>query len=149
MFLTGEFYLNNGKSVVDFSQDGIKEYYKSAGLTISDLTDSYGNLTGEVGISMDADKFIWNITKPDGTILSKAMSLFVDSNGNLNLDIQGWIQSNGLNIKDSDGIVTTSISPDGILTSINGDFTGKITATSGTFAGTLNGVSRYFWDINV
>ena len=144
VFLTGEFYLNNGQSIIDFAQNGIKEYYKNAGFTIGDLTDSYGNPTGEVGIIMDANRFVWNITKSDGSVISKAMSLFVDSNGNLNLDIQGWIQSNGLYIKNSDGIVTTSISPDGILTSINGDFTGKITATSGTFAGTLNGVSGTF-----
>ena len=40
VFLTGEFYLNNGKSVVDFSQDGIYEKYGNAGLYIED--DSNG-----------------------------------------------------------------------------------------------------------
>lgn len=36
VFLTGEFYLNNGQSVVDFSQDGVFLKYKKAGLSIAD-----------------------------------------------------------------------------------------------------------------
>lgn len=147
VFLTGEFYLNNGQSIIDFAQNGIKEYYKNAGFTIGDLTDSYGNPTGEVGIIMDANRFVWNITKSDGSVISKAMSLFVDSNGNLNLDIQGWIQSNGLYIKNSDGIVTTSISPDGVLSSINVDLTGKITATLGQIGSfSIDGSGLYYGD---
>jgi hypothetical protein len=140
VFLTGEFYLNNGQTVIDFAQNGIKEYYKNAGFTIGDLTDSYGNPTGEVGIVMDASKFIWNITKPDGSIISKAMSLFVDQNGNINLDVQGWIQSNGLYIKDSNGNVTTSISPDGVFSSINGTLK-NITAEDFNFRGGTIGIN--------
>lgn len=36
VFLTGEFYLNNGQSVVDFSQDQIMLKYKEAGMWIED-----------------------------------------------------------------------------------------------------------------
>lgn len=43
VFLTGEFYLNNGQSVVDFSQDGIILKYKRAGLELLDLYDEQGN----------------------------------------------------------------------------------------------------------
>ena len=140
VFLTGEFYLNNGQSIIDFAQNGIKEYYKNAGFTIGDLTDSYGNPTGEVGIIMDANRFVWNITKSDGSVISKAMSLFVDSNGNLNLDIQGWIQSNGLYVKNSNGDVTTSISPDGVFSSINGTLK-NITAEDFNFRGGTIGIN--------
>lgn len=37
VFLTGEFYLNNGKSVVDFSQDQILLQFGTAGLKISEV----------------------------------------------------------------------------------------------------------------
>lgn len=43
VFLTGEFYLNNGKSIVDVSQDGIILKYKRAGLELLDLYDEQGN----------------------------------------------------------------------------------------------------------
>lgn len=43
VYLTGEFYLNNGKSVVDVSQDGIILKYKRAGLELVDLYDEQGN----------------------------------------------------------------------------------------------------------
>lgn len=43
VYLTGEFYLNNGKSIVDVSQDGIILKYKRAGLELLDLYDEQGN----------------------------------------------------------------------------------------------------------
>lgn len=43
VYLTGNFYLNNGKSVVDVSQDGIILKYKRAGLGLVDLYDEQGN----------------------------------------------------------------------------------------------------------
>lgn len=53
VFLTGEFYLNNGQSVVDFSQDGIFLKYKEAGLSIADDPK-----TGDPIISLEANK-VW------------------------------------------------------------------------------------------
>lgn len=52
VFLTGEFYLNNGQSVVDFSQDGIILKYEEAGLSITNDPDN----PEKTVISIDADK---------------------------------------------------------------------------------------------
>ena len=53
VFLTGEFYLNNGQSVVDFSQDGVFLKYKEAGLSIVDDPE-----TGDPMISLETNK-VW------------------------------------------------------------------------------------------
>lgn len=53
VFLTGEFYLNNGQSVVDFSQDGVFLKYKEAGLSIANDPK-----TGDSIISLEANK-VW------------------------------------------------------------------------------------------
>ena len=53
VYLTGNFYLNNGKSVVDFSQEGIFLKYKEAGLSIADDPE-----TGDPMISLEANK-VW------------------------------------------------------------------------------------------
>lgn len=53
VFLVGEFYLNNGQSVVDFSQDGVFLKYKEAGLSIADDPK-----TGDPIISLEANK-VW------------------------------------------------------------------------------------------
>lgn len=53
VFLTGEFHLNNGQSVVDFSQDGVFLKYKEAGLSIADDPK-----TGDPIISLEANK-VW------------------------------------------------------------------------------------------
>lgn len=52
VFLIGEFYLNNGQSVVDFSQDGIILKYKEAGLSITNDPDN----PEKTVISIDANK---------------------------------------------------------------------------------------------
>ena len=39
VYLTGEFHLNNGKTVVDFAQEGILMKFKNAGLEIKDIID--------------------------------------------------------------------------------------------------------------
>ena len=40
VYLTGEFHLNNGKTIVDFAQDGILMKFKNAGLEIKDIIDN-------------------------------------------------------------------------------------------------------------
>lgn len=52
VYLTGNFYLNNGKSVVDVSQDGVFLKYKEAGLSITNDPDN----PEKTVISIDADK---------------------------------------------------------------------------------------------
>lgn len=52
VFLTGEFYLNNGQSVVGFSQDGVILKYEEAGLSITNDPDN----PEKTVISIDADK---------------------------------------------------------------------------------------------
>lgn len=53
VYLTGEFYLNNGQSIVDFSQEGIYLKYKEAGLSIAPDPE-----TGDPMISLEANK-VW------------------------------------------------------------------------------------------
>ena len=53
VFLTGDFYFNNGQSVIDFSQDGVFLKYKEAGLSIADDPK-----TGDPIISLEANK-VW------------------------------------------------------------------------------------------
>ena len=42
VYLTGEFHLNNGQTIVDFAQDGILLKFKNAGLEIKDITTQNG-----------------------------------------------------------------------------------------------------------
>ena len=67
VYLTGEFYLNNGKSVVDVSQDGIILKYKDAGLSIED--DPNDNT--KTLISLNANKIKLSDGSTDlGTVFS-------------------------------------------------------------------------------
>lgn len=115
VFLTGEFYLNNGTSIVDFSEDSILLKFKNAGLEIRDVTpieqvpalnldgtpilDANGNPTyrNKTEVYMNADQFVFNITN------NKAMTLggIFDDNGKFItavLDVNGWIHSQGLEV---------------------------------------------------
>ena len=83
VFLTGDFYLNNGKSVVEFTQEQILLQFGNAGITIKD--DS---------IFMDAKKI--NIQLGDTN-----MQLFSTENGVIKintemLDIEGYLSANGI-----------------------------------------------------
>lgn len=65
VFLTGEFYLNNGDSVVDFAQEGLYLRYKEAGLSIIDDPDDKSKQM----ISLDARKvFIGDADKNIGSL---------------------------------------------------------------------------------
>lgn len=83
VFLTGDFYLNNGKSVVEFTQEQILLQFGNAGITIKD--DS---------IFMNAEKI--NIQLGDTN-----MQLFSTENGVIKinteiLDIEGYLSANGI-----------------------------------------------------
>lgn len=119
VFLTGEFYLNNGTSVIDFSEESVLLKFRNAGLEIRDVVNADGtidqvpalNLEGEpildengnptyrnkTEIYMNADQFVFSIA---GNPAMKLSGLFND-NGQFQealLDVNGWIQSNGLRI---------------------------------------------------
>ncbi len=120
VFLTGEFYLNNGKSVVDVSDDSIMLKFKMAGLIIRDVEptekvpvigldgkpvlNENGNQVyrNKTEIYMNADQFVFNIA---GNPAMKLSGLF-NGNGqfqNALLDINGWIRTNGIEVGTGNG----------------------------------------------
>lgn len=57
VFLTGEFYLNNGQSVVDFSQDQLMLKYGEAGIKLY-----FDTVANEYKIQLDTDKLELNLS---------------------------------------------------------------------------------------
>jgi hypothetical protein len=119
VFLTGEFYLNNGTSIVDFSEESILLKFRNAGLEIRDVVNADGtidqvpalNLEGEpildengnptyrnkTEIYMNADQFVFSIA---GNPAMKLSRLFSDDGkvNNIYLDVNGWVKAYGLEI---------------------------------------------------
>lgn len=148
VFLTGEFYLNNGTSVTDFSEESVLLKFRNAGLEIRDVVNADGtidqvpalNLEGEpildengnptyrnkTEIYMNADQFVFNIA---GNPAMKLSGLFNDK-GQFQealLDINGWVQSRGLSIRGDEKSYRTPYTPrpdlgTGIYTDTNGDY---------------------------
>lgn len=148
VFLTGEFYLNNGTSVIDFSEESVLLKFRNAGLEIRDAVNADGtidqvpalNLEGEpildengnptyrnkTEIYMNADQFVFNIA---GNPAMKLSGLFNDK-GQFQealLDINGWVQSRGLSIRGDEKSYRTPYTPrpdlgTGIYTDTNGDY---------------------------
>lgn len=120
VFLTGEFYLNNGQSVADFNPEGIILRYKNAGLELIDNPDGDGEV-----INLYADKF--KVTLNSGQTLSFFKD---DSLDNALFNVEGWIKANSLNINDK-----CIINSDGTLRAENAYLSGTIVASSGTIGG--------------
>lgn len=148
VFLTGEFYLNNGTSVIDFSEESVLLKFRNAGLEIRDVVNADGtidqvpalNLEGKpildengnptyrnkTEIYMNADQFVFNIA---GNPAMKLSGLFNDK-GHFQealLDINGWVQSRGLSIRGDEKSYETPYTPrpdlgTGIYTDTNGDY---------------------------
>lgn len=148
VFLTGEFYLNNGTSVIDFSEESVLLKFRNAGLEIRDVVNADGtidqvpalNLEGEpildengnptyrnkTEIYMNADQFVFSIA---GNPAMKLSGLFNDK-GQFQealLDINGWVQSRGLSIRGDKKSYRTPYTPrpdlgTGIYTDTNGDY---------------------------
>lgn len=148
VFLTGEFYLNNGTSVIDFSEESVLLKFRNAGLEIRDVVNADGtidqvpalNLEGEpildengnptyrnkTEIYMNADQFVFNIA---GNPAMKLSGLFNDK-GQFQealLDINGWVQSRGLSIRGDEKSYRTPYTPrpdlgTGIYTDTDGDY---------------------------
>lgn len=120
VFLTGEFYLNNGTSVIDFSEESVLLKFRNAGLEIRDVVNEDGtidqvpalNLEGEpildengnptyrnkTEIYMNADQFVFSIA---GNPAMKLSGLFDKDTGkvdNIYLDVNGWVKAYGLEI---------------------------------------------------
>lgn len=152
VFLTGEFYLNNGQSVVDFSEDSILLKFNRAGLVLQDrleggnkvpLLDSYGNqvydkdgnVVYETEMSFNADRFNFYI----GNTLTMTLSqMFSDDKlNNTLLDINGWIKANGIEIWGPESTVDSM----GNRTYISG--TNQINAKIDTY-GNLYAQDAYF-----
>lgn len=151
VFLTGEFYLNNGTSVIDFSEESVLLKFRNAGLEIRDVVNADGtidqvpalNLEGEpildengnptyrnkTEIYMNADQFVFSIA---GNPAMKLSGLFNDK-GQFQealLDINGWVQSRGLSIRGDEKSYRTPYTPrpdlgTGIYTDTNGDYVTK------------------------
>lgn len=135
VFLTGEFYLNNGKSVVDFSADQIFLKFGEAGLTIKNDAE-----LGKDVIHISAD--LTKITTSKG----KDIAMFtVDDEGNpyLAADLikADTIQVKTIKNQDSDGTIYYELREDGsgqlAQNNIYWDKSGllninRITARSGT-----------------
>lgn len=116
VFLTGEFYLNNGQSIVDFSEENILLKFKNAGLEIKEtlndegekipvldengepVLDKDGNPVYETSISMNADKFYFYIRDKLAMTLGKMFDKTTGKLDNVLLDINGWVKVNGLEI---------------------------------------------------
>lgn len=116
VFLTGEFYLNNGQSIVDFSEENILLKFKNAGLEIKEtlndegekipvldengepVLDKDGNPVYETSISMNADKFYFYIGDKLAMTLGKMFDKTTGKLDNVLLDINGWVKVNGLEI---------------------------------------------------
>ena len=137
VFLTGEFHLNNGMSVVDFTKEGILLNFKNAGLEIKEISP------GNNGIVLKGDQIQINTTDSQGNIIQTA--LFTD--GYISAD---FIKAFKLESKEKiNGISAWALNEDGsghlagnnINWDTNGNvsFTGKINAKEGEIAGiTIN-----------
>lgn len=118
VFLTGEFYLNNGNSVVDFSKDQILLEFKNAGLSIFEQD-------GKSNIKLKADNIFLELNT------GETIKFFHDNkvDGAL-LDIQGSIKAYGLNINDK-----FIVNPDGSFTATEALIKGEIFANKGKIGG--------------
>lgn len=152
VFLTGEFYLNNGQSIVDFSEENILLKFKNAGLEIKEtlndegekipvldengepVLDKDGNPVYETSISMNADKFYFYI----GDKLAMTLGKMFNDDGRIQgslLDVQGAVQSRGLYIKNKQGELTCIITEEGDLYARNAFLSGTVLANIGYLGG--------------
>lgn len=152
VFLTGEFYLNNGQSIVNFSEENILLKFKNAGLEIKEtlndegekipvldengepVLDKDGNPVYETSISMNADKFYFYI----GDKLAMTLGKMFNDDGRIQgslLDVQGAVQSRGLYIKNKQGELTCIITEEGDLYARNAFLSGTVLANIGYLGG--------------
>lgn len=133
VFLTGEFHLNNGVSVVDFTREGILLSFKNAGLEIKEISP------GNNGIILNANQIQINTIDSSGN--TKQAALFKD--GYISADL---IKALKLESKEKiNGVSAWALNEDGSGhlagnnitwdTSGNVVFTGEINVKKGKIAG--------------
>ena len=128
VYLTGEFHLNNGQSIIDFTQDNVLLKFKNAGLEIKDI----GN--NKQGIVMNADQIqilnnnVQTALFKDGYISADLIKAFkLESNKKI-----GKVSAWALNEDGSGHLAGNNITWD-----VNGNikFKGEIETESGKIAG--------------
>ena len=128
VYLTGEFHLNNGQSIIDFTQDNVLLKFKNAGLEIKDI----GN--NKQGIVMNADQIqilnnnVQTALFKDGYISADLIKAFkLESNKQI-----GGVSAWALNEDGSGHLAGNNITWD-----VNGNikFKGEIETGSGKIAG--------------
>lgn len=159
VFLTGEFYLSNGTSVIDFSEESVLLKFRNAGLEIRDVVNEDGtidqvpalNLEGEpipdengnptyrnkTEIYMNADQFVFSIA---GNLAMKLSGLFNDKGQfqDALLDINGWVQAKGLGIRGDEISPNPPYTPHPELGSgVFKDTTGKYVSENGYYLNSL------------
>lgn len=127
VFLTGEFHLNNGMSVVDFAKEGILLNFKNAGLEIKEISP------GNNGIVLNGDQIQINTKDKQGHTVQTA--LFKD--GYISADL---IKAFKLESKEKiNGISAWALNEDGsghlAGNNITWDTNGNMSFTGGTIAG--------------
>lgn len=137
VFLTGEFHLNNGVSVVDFTREGILLSFKNAGLEIKEISP------GNNGIILNANQIQINTIDSSGN--TKQAALFKD--GYISADLIKVLKLESKATKlinnkvinawklNEDG--SGNLAYDGITWDTSGNivFTGEINAKKGNIAG--------------
>ena len=128
VYLTGDFHLNNGQSIIEFTQDNVLLKFKNAGLEIKDI----GN--NKQGIVMNADQIqilnnnVQTALFKDGYISADLIKAFkLESNKQI-----GGVSAWALNEDGSGHLAGNNITWD---TSGNIKFKGEIETESGKIAG--------------
>lgn len=161
VFLTGEFYLNNGVSVIEFSQDGVILRYKNAGLSLIDNPNGSGEIVRIEGAEIDLTAS-GNITVSAGDSFTVRTT---DDDGNwVNAGIFGWdseaqkayiqtslIKADELNIREiynysyaQSNVSVSSISVEQVDLAYIGDEPWTLTqAPNSAWTTTINGSSHF------
>lgn len=128
VYLTGEFHLNNGQSIIDFTQDNVLLKFKNAGLEIKDI----GNNKQGIVINADQIQILNNNVQTalfkDGYISADLIKAFkLESNKKI-----GKVSAWALNEDGSGHLAGNNITWD-----VNGNikFKGEIETESGKIAG--------------
>lgn len=137
VFLTGEFYLNNGDSVVDFAQEGLYLRYKEAGLSIIDDPDDKSKQM----ISLDARKvFIGDADKNIG-------SLFTVKNGKAYIRTD-FIDANSIRVRQIYNLSYDSSAVTTLLKNISSIYNDVISATVPE-SGPTSLADSYRWTLTI
>lgn len=131
-YLTGEFFLNNGKSVVDFTKEGILLQFENAGLQIKNL----GNNKHGVVLSGDQIQILTKDNSGNDVYTALFSNGYISANLIKSLELESSAQVNGIPVwklnQDGSGYLAgKNIEWD---TTGNIKFTGEINTQAGQIA---------------